>query len=435
MPSIRSSQVVVPGGVRPATVRFEQGVVVAVGEGPADVDFGDLAVLPGLVDSHVHVNEPGRTEWEGFATATRAAAAGGTTTIVDMPLNSRPPTVDLASLAVKREAAAPQAAVDIAFWAGVIPGSESWVGALVDEGVCGFKVFLVDSGVPEYPPVATQDLGTVVDDLGGLPLLVHAEDPRELRAPQGDPRVYRTYLASRPGVAEARAIDEMAELARSSGRNVHILHAGGGEAAAAIGRARSTAPLTAETCPHYLTFAAADISDGATAYKCAPPIRHEEDREALWEALADGVIDMVVSDHSPAPPEVKDLGGGDFLAAWGGIASLELRLVATWHGARERGHGLDRVAGWLAEAPARLSGLDRRKGSIEVGRDADFVIFDPEGTTLVDNSTLVQRHPLTPYHGMALAGRVVATYLRGRLIYGEAADETRHGELLRRGPG
>ncbi|CAN5882611.1 allantoinase AllB [soil metagenome] len=435
MPSIRSTRVIVPEGERPATVRWEEGVVVAVGDGPADVDFGDLAILPGLVDAHVHVNEPGRTEWEGFATATRAAAAGGTTTIVDMPLNSIPPTVDLPALEAKRAAASAQTSVDVAFWAGVIPGSDPWMGRLVEEGVCGFKVFLVDSGVTEYPPVATRDLGAVLADLGDLPLLVHAEDPGELLAPSGDPRLYSTYLASRPGIAEAAAIEEMARLARAAGSHVHILHAAGQEAVAAIRRARPTARLTAETCPHYLTFVAAEIPDGATAYKCAPPIRQEDDREALWEALADGTIDMVVSDHSPAPPEMKDLDGGDFIVAWGGIASLELRLVATWHGARRRRHGLGRLVEWLASSPARLAGLQDRKGSIVLGGDADFVIFDPDDATAVRNGELAQRHPITPYHGMTLAGRVILTYLGGRRVHGDGADESPQGRLLKRGTG
>lgn len=431
MLSIKSTRVVLADGERPATVRFDDGVIVDVGEGPADVDLGDLVVLPGLVDAHVHVNEPGRTEWEGFATATRAAAAGGTTTIVDMPLNSIPPTVDPDALAVKRAAAEGQISVDVAFWGGIIPGSESHVPALVDAGVCGFKAFLVDSGVPEFPPMTAAALADVVERLRGTPLLIHAEDHGLLEEAVGDPRSYITYLSTRPGRSEAAAIDSIGPLtARAS---VHILHVSGADAIQAIRRVGTTGGLTAETCPHYLTFTAIDIPDGATAFKCAPPIRTAEDREALWDALADGTLSMVVSDHSPAPPDVKDLAGGSFIEAWGGIASLELRLPAVWDGAVRRGYGPGQLAEWLARAPARLAGLDQRKGDIAQGRDADLAVFDPDGVTNVSAESLRQRHGLSPYDGMALRGAVVATYLRGVPVFGPDANEQPRGELVDRG--
>lgn len=400
-------------------IRCEDGVIVKIGEGSADHDFGDRVILPGLVDSHVHVNEPGRTEWEGFATATAAALAGGSTTIVDMPLNSVPPTVDPAALSAKRRAAAGRLSCDVAFWGGVVPGSEKGIDGLIAEGVCGFKVFTVDSGVPEFPPLSSQEITGVATRIAGhsVPLLVHAEDPDLLRPPTGDPRRYRTYLETRPGLAEASAIRSVASL-----EGAHILHVSGAEAVDAL---RQT-ELSAETCPHYLTFEADAIPDGATAFKCAPPIRSRDDREALWEALGNGTIAMVVSDHSPAPPEVKDPDGGDFMSSWGGIASVELRLVATWDGARLRGFGMDRVAGWLAAAPARLAGLAHRKGSIAIGRDADLVVFDPDGVTEVDAGRLRQRHPATPYDGMRLAGKVVATFLGG-------VEGGRSGRQLRRG--
>lgn len=396
-----------------------------VGDGLADVDFGDLVILPGLVDSHVHVNEPGRTEWEGFVTATAAAAAGGTTTIVDMPLNSIPPTVDRPALDLKRFAAKGVVSVDVAFWGGIVPGSDPT--PLVGEGVCGFKAFLVDSGVPEFPPMTVEALTDLMPALGGLPLLVHAEDPALLAVPAGDPRGYPSYVASRPGTAEARAIESVAPLA--SRGSVHVLHVSGAEATEAL----RNGAMTAETCPHYLTFTADAIPDGSTVHKCAPPIRSAEDREALWEGLGDGTLDMVVSDHSPAPADLKDLEGGDFATAWGGIASLELRLQATWDGARQRGYDLADLAEWLAAAPARLAGLDGRKGRIEEALDADFVVFDPGGVTEVDARRLRQRHPITPYDGMRLAGAVVATYLGGIQVHGPGADTARRGRLLRRG--
>ncbi|MFP3915965.1 MAG: allantoinase AllB [Actinomycetota bacterium] len=432
--AVHSRRVVLPDGERPATVRMEGGRIMEVGEGPADLDFGDLVVLPGLVDSHVHVNEPGRTSWEGFASATAAAVAGGTTTVVDMPLNSIPPTVDVDGLARKREAAVSSGLrADVGFWGGIVPGSASSVPPLGAEGVCGFKVFMVDSGVKEFPPLDPDALAEVAPGLArlGLPLLVHAEEPSLLREPDGDPRLYRTYLDTRPAQAESSAIDRIADLCRREAVDAHVLHVASGEATDALRRASGL--LTAETCPHYLTFEAGAIPEGATSFKCAPPIRDREDREALWEALASGLVTMVVSDHSPAPPDVKALDSGDFLAAWGGIASVELRLVATWDGARRRGFGPTDLARWLSSAPAARAGLGASKGSIAPGMDADLVVFDPDGATDVDAGRLLQRHPVTPYHGMRLAGRVVATYLRGEPVYGEGAVAGRQGRLLRRG--
>jgi len=395
MPSIRSSRVVLSDEVRPASVTYEDGVIVEIEDGPADFDFRDHVILPGLVDSHVHVNEPGRTDWEGFATATRAALAGGTTTIVDMPLNSIPPTVDLPALEAKRRAAAGQISTDVAFWGGVIPGSEANAPALEEAGVCGFKVFMTDSGVPEFPPMASLDHLRL-----RTPLLVHAEADDELSEPVDGS--YPSYLESRPPAAEASAIRRLYSL---PGR-VHVLHVSSAEGVAAIAEGPDT--LTGETCPHYLTFDGREIPEGSTEFKCAPPIRGAEHREALWEGLGSGVLSMIVSDHSPSPPELKL---GDFSTAWGGITSMQLRLVATWTGAVERGYGLSHLAGWLALEPARLAGLDDRKGSIEVGKDADLVVFDPDGETLVRASQLHHRYPVTPYEWMRLRGRVIDTML------------------------
>lgn len=392
MTSLRSSRVVLDDGVRPATVRWEDGVIVDIGDGGADHDFGDLVVLPGLVDSHVHVNEPGRTEWEGFASATRAARAGGTTTIVDMPLNSIPPTTSIEALDVKREAAAGQLEVDVAFWGGIVPGSHSEIPGLIDAGVCGFKAFLTDSGVPEFPPL---DVAQLADMSLNVPLLIHAESTEDLS--ESGP-TYSDYLESRPPEAEASAIAKVAGLDTP----VHILHVSSAEGVAAI--ASGGPGVTGETCPHYLVFTPGDVT--GTEFKCAPPIRDEEHRQALWEGLESGVLSMIVSDHSPSPPEMKH---GDFATAWGGISSLQLRLPAVWEEAAGRRTGFPTLARWLAHAPAELAGIDDRKGSISVGKDADFAVFDPDGETVVRGQDLFHRHPLTPYEGRRLRGHVVET--------------------------
>ena len=386
--------------MRPATLTIDGGLFVEIGEDLADHDYGDHVILPGLVDSHVHVNEPGRTGWEGFATATRAALAGGTTTVVDMPLNSIPPTTTVAALEEKQAAADGKLSADVAFWGGVVPGSESEIAGLVDHGVCGFKVFLTDSGVPEYPPM---DLAALQDLNFDVPLLVHAEATDLLGEPGPS---YADYLVSRPPAAEAEAIRRVS----SVDAPVHILHVSSAEGVDAIAEAPG---VGGETCPHYLYFTSDDVS--GTEFKCAPPIRDAEHREALWDGLLAGVISMVVSDHSPSPPSMK---AGDFASAWGGIASVQLRLCATWTGAAERDIPITALAGWLAGAPAHLAGLDDRKGSIAPGKDADFVVFDPDGITTVRGADLHHRHPTTPYEGMRLRGRVVETVLGspGRML-------------------
>ena len=418
--------------VRPASVRVEAGKIMEVGLSPADADYGDLVIMPGLVDSHVHVNEPGRTEWEGFETATRAAAAGGTTTIVDMPLNSIPPTVSTEALAEKRSAAAGKLTVDCAFWGGLVPGSEVELDPLVGEGVCGFKSFLVDSGVPEFLPMTVDQLAAALPTLArlGVPSLIHAEDPAQLHVLSGDPREYGTYLASRPSGGESAAVKAMCDLGREIGARIHVLHISSAEAVDAL--ARGSESISGETCPHYLTFCAEEIADGATPFKCAPPIRGAEHRDALWQGLVDGFLAMVVSDHSPAPAEIKDVGDGDFGRAWGGIGSLQLRLQATWTAGAERGISLPQMARWLALAPAQLAGLDDRKGSIAAGMDADFVVWDPDGVTEVIGHRLEHRHPITPYEGMRLRGRVEATILGGETVFDGSIVSTGKGRMLRR---
>ena len=414
-----------PAGVRPATVVVRRGVVVAVEAGappvgPDPIDYGDAVVMPGLVDTHVHVNEPGRTEWEGFETATRAAAAGGTTTILDMPLNSVPPTTTAAALQEKAGAARGRSFVDVGFWGGVVPGNAGELAALTARGVPGFKCFLVPSGVSEFAHVAAEDLRAALSEVARLDsvLLVHAEHPDRIREPApGGERRYATYLATRPAVAEDDAVALLARLCRDTGARIHVVHLSSAGALDTIARARAEGlPLTAETCPHYLFFSAEEAPDGATEWKCAPPIRDAENRERLWKGLAGGTIGMVVSDHSPAPPELKRRETGDFLSAWGGISSLELRLPVVWTGARARGYSPEKLVEWLSAGPARIAGLER-KGAIAPGRDADFVVWRPEASFEVRPERLHHRHELTPYAGRMLDGVVEATYLAGEKIF------------------
>jgi allantoinase len=414
-------------------VVVEEGVIVDVAErpptGPVD-DHGDLVVMPALVDTHVHVNEPGRTEWEGFATATDAAAAGGVAVIVDMPLNSIPPTVTPGALDQKRAAAAPQARVDVGFWGGLVPGSEAQVPALAAAGVFGFKAFLSPSGVDEFPNIGVDDLPGALEMTGstGLPLIVHAESPAVLdRAPQAGPD-YASYLASRPPAAEVEAIEALIAAVASTGAPAHVLHLSAADALEPLNRARADGlPITVETGPHYLTLAADEVPVGDASWKCAPPIRDGANQDALWSALGSGIIDLVVSDHSPCPEDLKK---GGFDRAWGGIASLELRLPAVWTEARRRGHDVADIIEWLCTAPARFVGLPT--GAIEPGMRADLVVWDPDARFTVDAATLRQRHPHTPYHGRDLSGVVHSTYVRGTMVHGPGVHETvRAGRLLR----
>ncbi|GIM90249.1 allantoinase AllB [Paractinoplanes toevensis] len=416
---LRSRRVVTPTGVIPATVAVAGEKIVAVGPYDAEVeagltlDVGDAAVLPGLVDTHVHVNEPGRTEWEGFATATRAAAAGGVTTIIDMPLNSLPPTVDIEALKIKQAAATGQIHVDVGFWGGAIPGNADKLPALHEAGVFGFKSFLADSGVPEFPPVSPAELATALNAVDAL-FVVHAEDPGHLHDAASS-ATYADFLASRPAEAEHAAIATAIAAARKSGRRVHILHLSAAGALPLIAQAKAEGVrVTAETCPHYLTLDAGAIPDGATEFKCCPPIRDSANADQLWQALADGLITCVVSDHSPCTPELKRQDTGDFAAAWGGIASVQLGLPVIWTAARERGYGLADVVDWMARRPADLVGLSQ-KGRIEVGADADLVVFDPDDTFTVDPRRLHHKNPVTPYAGKVLHGVVAKTWVRGQL--------------------
>ncbi len=417
---------VTAAGIAPAAIHVRGGGIERVAawdDVPAGAeldDVGELAVMPGIVDTHVHLNEPGRTEWEGFATATRAAAIGGVTTLVDMPLNSIPPTTTRAGFAAKRAAARGQCAVDVAFWGGVVPGNLGELPGLVSDGVRGFKCFLVDSGVEEFGWVGEAELGPAMGVLAGLavPLLVHAEVAGPIDAAAGplahaDPRRYATYLASRPPGAEEQAIALVTRLCRTTRARTHIVHHSAASAIPMLREARAQGlPLTAETCPHYLHFAAETIPDGATPFKCAPPIREASNREALWAALAEGVLDLVASDHSPCSPSLKALEAGDFVAAWGGVSGLQLALPVVWTEASRRGHTLRDVVRWMCAGPARLAGF-ATKGTIAAGADADLIVFDDAATTTVTPASVHHRHKVTPYAGETLRGVVHATYLRG----------------------
>jgi allantoinase len=446
--TIRSQRVVTAAGLRPAAVHVRNGAITAVtgiDDVPADgtvVDAGTDIVAPGLVDIHVHVNEPGRTEWEGFATATRAAAAGGVTTLVDMPLNSVPPTVSLDALERKRTAAEGQCHVDVGFWGGAVPGNLDELADLHAAGVFGFKAFLVDPGVVEFGYLTAEQLEEAMARLGALDALtvVHAEDAELIAATASvwnsrDPRAHRTFLLSRPEDAEHRAVDQVAGMARRTGARAHVLHLSSAMALEPLRHATDLGvALTAETCPHYLALDADAIPDGATAYKCAPPIRNSDNRDQLWAALADGTLSVVASDHSPCPAELKHSDTGNFRSAWGGIASLQLGLAVTWTQARLRGHTPQHLARWMSTAPARLVGL-RDKGALAPGHAADICVWDPDATWMVDGAALEHRHPVTPYDGMRLRGRVTATYLRGRLVYERGTIVgAPHGRLLAREP-
>jgi allantoinase len=437
---IHAHRVVSTAGEVARSVGVKDGSIVTIeplGSGLTAGEVLELAddevLMPGLVDSHVHVNDPGRTEWEGFASATRAAAAGGVTTLIDMPLNSIPPTVDVDALELKRKTAEGQCYIDVGFWGGAVPGNIPDLRPLYDAGVFGFKCFLLHSGVDEFPHLEPDELEAAMRELrtfDGL-MIVHAEDSHAIdRAPTAHGESYPGFLESRPRGAENLAIAQVIELARWTGCRVHILHVSSSDALPMIASARREGvQITAETCPHYLSFTAEEIPDGATQYKCCPPIRESGNREALWEGLRSGVIDMVVSDHSPSTIDLKCLDIGDFGVAWGGISSLQLGLPAVWTQARQRGFTLVDVARWMCQAPARQTGL-RRKGRIEIGYDADLCVFAPDEAFVVDVAKLHHKNAITPYDGRPLAGSVRGTWLRGERI---DIDAEPRGRLLTRG--
>ncbi|AKL68519.1 allantoicase [Streptomyces sp. Mg1] len=436
---LRSTSVITPGGTRAASVAVAAGKITAVLAHDAEVpagarleDFGDDVLLPGLVDTHVHVNDPGRTEWEGFWTATRAAAAGGITTILDMPLNSLPPTTTVNHLRIKQDVARTKAHVDVGFWGGALPDNVKDLRPLHDAGVYGFKCFLSPSGVEEFPQLDQERLATSLAEItgfGGL-LIVHAEDPHHLEpAPQNPGPKYADFLASRPRDAENTAIQNLIDQARRLNARVHVLHLSSSDALPLIAAAKAEGVrITVESCPHFLTLTAEEVPDGATEFKCCPPIREAANQDLLWDALADGTIDCVVSDHSPSTADLKT---GDFATAWGGISSLQLGLPAIWTEARRRGRTLEDVVRWMSAAPAALAGLDA-KGAIEAGRDADFAVLAPDETFTVDPAELHHRNQVTAYAGKTLYGVVKSTWLRGTRIADHGTPTEPTGRLLER---
>lgn len=438
---LRSTRVITPEGTRAASVAVSAGKITAVlpydaavPEGARLEDVGDHVVLPGLVDTHVHVNDPGRTEWEGFWTATRAAAAGGITTLVDMPLNSLPPTTTVDNLRTKKDVAADKAHIDVGFWGGALPDNVKDLRPLHESGVFGFKAFLSPSGVDEFPHLEQDQLAQSLAEItsfGGL-LIVHAEDPHHLEAApqQGGPK-YADFLASRPRDAEDTAIAQLIAQAKRLDARVHVLHLSSSDALPLIAAAKAEGVrITVETCPHYLTLTAEEVPDGASEFKCCPPIRESANQDLLWQALADGVIDVVVTDHSPSTADLKT---DDFATAWGGISGLQLSLAAVWTEARKRGHSLEDVVQWMSARTAALVGLGQ-KGAIEAGRDADFAILAPDETFTVDPAELQHRNRVTAYAGKTLYGVVKSTWLRGERIVQDGEFTGPKGRLLTRTP-
>ena len=441
--AFHSNRAIIKGMIMEATIIVEDGLILEVVEGRSSyagasyVEAGDNILMAGIIDPHVHLNEPGRTEWEGFETGTKAAIAGGITSLVEMPLNASPVTTTTLAFDEKLAAASGKLYANCGFWGGIVPGNAKEIIPLAKKGILGFKAFLTHSGIDEFPNVSEEDLNIAMPLVAetGLPLLVHCE----LSDPSADTekhssRSYQQYLASRPGVWEDAAISMMIRLCEKHGCRVHIVHLSSATAIASIKAAKAKGlPLSVETAQHYLYFNAEEIEDGNTSFKCAPPIRELANNEQLWKALKEGTIDFVATDHSPAPPALKEIKSGDFMKAWGGISSLQLSLPILWTAAKKHGCQVVDISKWLCEKPAILAGLQHRKGKLEKGFDADFVIWDPGRNFIVDGNALQHKHKLTPYHGQPLFGVVHETYVSGKKIFGNGYfTGVRNGEVIYR---
>ena len=423
---IKSNRIITPSGIRPGYIIINDGVIEDVVEQLSSVsevtvtDAGNAVVMAGIIDPHVHINEPGRTDWEGFDTATRAAIAGGITTVVDMPLNCTPVTTTAEAFNQKIAATKNQLHTNVGFWGGVVPGNENEIEGLIECGVLGFKAFLTHSGIDDFANVIEADLVKVMPIIArhGLPLLVHCELTDSINRVNHNNRSYANYLATRPAFWEDDAIALMIRLCEQFNCRVHIVHVSSASSIIQIEQAKQKGlPLTAETAQHYLYFCAEEIKDGQTQFKCAPPIRNKANNNQLWKALQNGILNFVATDHSPATPDLKEITSGNFLKAWGGIASLQIALPVLWTAAKQRNIGVEHIAKWLSENPAKLIGLEHKKGRIEKGYDADLVIWNPDESFTVTEQMILHKHKITPYLGEQLYGTVHSTYLGGMVVY------------------
>jgi allantoinase len=438
--AIASRRILTPHGIRPGILLINGRRIAKLThlgdrfDSRQTENVGSALLLPGVIDAHVHVNEPGRTEWEGFETASLAAATGGVTTFIDMPLNSIPVTTTGEALRIKQEAARPQLWVNVGFYGGVVPGNVNELPKLAEAGAFGCKTFLCDSGIDEFPRCTEEDLRNSMPVLAqhGIPLLVHAELCSTAQSPQSDPRRYESYLQSRPGAWEVDAIQLVIRLSKEFNCPVHIVHLSCADALEMIGQAKNEGVrITAETCPHYLTLSAEEVADGHTEFKCAPPIRNRENRDRLWQGLDNGTIDFVASDHSPCTPELKRLTEGNFQQAWGGIASLQFALPAVWTEAKARGIPIERVIGWFTQSPAAFLGLSKQKGKLSEGADADIIVFHPEKSFKVEKAIIRHRHKVTPYLGKTFNGVVERTFVGGHKVFDRRSFEnTPAGEIV-----
>lgn len=446
--AIKSSRIVTPDGVVAGAVVIRNGVIHDITTDASEnlflIDVGNKVVMPGVIDPHVHINEPGRTDWEGFETATKAAIAGGITMVVDMPLNSSPVTTTVAALEEKLAAAVSKISTNVGFWGGIVPGNADQIEPLIKNGVLGFKAFLTHSGIDEFPNATEEDLRKAMPIIAKhkLPLLVHCEitDSRkgfdklsltnDQKQETRNQQSYQQYLASRPKEWEDQAIALMIRLCEEFECPVHIVHLSSANSIDQIARAKQKGlPITVETGQHYLYFNAEDIPDANTAFKCAPPIREKANNDLLWQALKDGIIDLVATDHSPAPPDIKELETGDFTKAWGGISSIQFALPVLWTAAKKRGCTIIDLSRWLCEKPALLAGMNK-KGKIAEGYDADIIVLDDEASFTVTEDMILHRHKVTPYFGEQLYGVLEQTYLKGELVYDKGRFELNKGEIV-----